>query len=111
MTAPRNSEQGRTRIALAIARCDAIAALRRHGVAIDQAARTELVVRAVRKAGLARRDAESDVGYLRRFARLPTGRVVTPARVPVAFRPLAVPAHLRQAEIDAQPHYIGLGGQ
>ena len=111
MTESRNSEQGRTRIALAIARCDAIAALRRQGETIDQAARTELVVRAVRKTGFARRDAESDMSYLRRFAKLPTAREVAPSRTPGIFRPLSIHPHLRQSEIDAQPHYIGLGGQ
>lgn len=111
MTESRNSEQGRTRIALAIARCDAIAALRRNGVSIDQASRTEIVVRAVRKTGLARRESESDINYLRRFSRLPTVREVAPPRTPSIFRPLSIHPHLRQSEIDAQPHYIGLGGQ
>lgn len=111
MTASKNSERGQKTIALALARCGAIAALRRNGVQIGDIARTQTVLSAIRLSGFARRREESDLSYLNRYARSRPAREKVPPRTPQRFRELTITAHPRQAEIDAQPHYIGLGGQ
>lgn len=67
------------------------------------------VMAALLQAGYAPEEGEADVALFRRFLRGTEHHRATPPQ-PVKFRPLVVRPHLRQAEIDAQPTPISMGG-
>jgi hypothetical protein len=110
MTASKNSERGQKTIALALARCGAIAALRRNGVRMGDIARTQTVLSAIRLSGFARRPEESDLAYMNRYARSEPAREKVAPRTATKFRELAGTTHPRPPEIDAHPPLVGKHG-
>jgi len=109
MTAPKNTSQ--SHILIARARAEAIIQLRLYDIHVSSISTTDQVVGAIGRTGLPRRDAETTLAYLKRFVGTPTDRSFVPARTLPEFRPMAWKPHPRQAEINMQPRYIGLGGQ
>lgn len=109
MTKPKNTSQ--SHVLIAQERDRAISRLRLFDFFLSPNSTTENVVRHIGRAGLVRHENETTLSYLRRFAAMQTERQFVPPRTATEFQPLICKPHPRQAEIDAQPHYIGLGGQ
>jgi len=108
MTAPKHTSQ--SHILIARARAEAIIQLRLYGIHVSGIATTDQVVGAIGRTGLQRRDAETTLAYLKRFVDIPTGRSFVPARTAPEFRPMVWKPHPRQAEIEALPHPVSMGG-
>ena len=108
MTNPKNTSQ--SHVLIAMERDRAISRLRLFDFFLSPNSTTENVVRHIGRAGLVRREGETTLSYLRRFAAMETQRQFVPARTATEFRLLICRPHPRQAEIESLPHPVSMGG-